>query len=30
MRVRDFMSTSPISVTPETPVAEARDLMRRR
>lgn len=30
MRVRDFMSTSPISVTPNTSMAEARELMRRR
>ncbi len=29
MRVRDFMSPSPISVPPTTPVAEARDLMQR-
>lgn len=29
MRVRDFMSVSPISVPPSTPVAEARDLMQR-
>jgi acetoin utilization protein AcuB len=29
MQVRDFMSASPVSVAPETPVAEARDLMQR-
>lgn len=30
MQVRDFMKVSPISVSPTTPVAEARDLMQRR
>ncbi|MBI4611696.1 MAG: CBS domain-containing protein [Candidatus Rokubacteria bacterium] len=29
MRVRDFMSVSPITVDPKTPVAEARELMQR-
>jgi acetoin utilization protein AcuB len=30
MIVKDFMTTSPISVSPATPIAEARDLMVRR
>ncbi len=30
MRVREFMNASPITVSPTTPVAEARDLMQRR